>query len=1186
MMVRGSVTSAALPPHELKNLPNYAHLYNLPAHEVPEAEDEATVISDLKNRTKKDKKSRWSNQPARKVEVVALDDENWDDVDIAEAEVPEEITKAPKANDEDNWDDEVAPEDLKKEAKDNKSSDQDETEDNKKSSSETSEQKDSWDEDAKSPASNEKSQDSTNQGPKKIDADFLGQHIAVQIEKIRHRQAILVQQHINTQVIQSGRIISCKSPPIIIEKLGATIVEDIYDVSMPPPLIISADAIISTDVSPIESVILAQAIQITNKKRGFESIALAPVVHHKLPVVAAPPTEIIDLVDTSEVIVNSREGIEVSRPTYGLLRKTIPVKPIKKKTNVEENWDDDDEDTKPPKKVDLNALSSAMKVDDLLQVVSDEENWEDDPYEEVKEKPKSKKYEESSRKKSRCTKKGSDNDNWDDEESNQDYHQVDPDILARHMAEFAAGTTKNKKSAVKSSSAIADEDENWDDDPELDEASKKLIDPEILAKNVQLHSSLDSEASGYKIEPLENTCESFRKEFSSTKHREKSKVIKALSTMPTSVASLPVSAAIAAYTAQKRKLSEQAYEYQPRREWADPRKHPDPYSYPTADYVVPVDYGRVPQPHPTHYAMQYDYYNYQKLLYLAPEKSAPVTSKPKVKQLKGELSVNKKKTVVEDEKKKKMDLNAEDLSDGEIVDSEEDFGSDINSGNEDDDVIEIPVKVDLVDLTEEEMAAAVKEESETVHIKKENVFNPPMPTEVVEIPKPPEIEDSPESPVNMEVNEYPEEWQEEQKTQEDSPASPENMDVTRDQQESPASPVNTNETEVTTDVPGIEESKESQLDYECKAPESVIASNNNQIEESPASPSNETIEDSPASPANKETETSEEVNEALDDNEPNSSSVHIPIKDNLVIKEVTEAIVADKLPAPSVNENIESHEEMNTETSPDCPVKEVSEEIPAESSPSSPVKEYSEESPSSPAESDIPNNEAQPEESISEEITSLIKDTVEVNDETLPEQLKITSDLTEVSLELKEHVTISSTETPADENSSQNHEKPETPKKDTQETEEPSKLVEVPTESDSEMDDDDILLDDDELEAAALFLSNEEKEKVSEVQATTSSNEIQEASVEIPVTSNGSSIKDDVRFNPYILIKKGICPLIQFNQHKIYLIFIIIPQKKSLIFPECWSRFLVQLTQILILKKFQSQKLLNQIDEVADLDNP
>ena len=478
MMIRGSITSAALPPHELKKLPNYAHLYNLPAQDVQTVEDDippAPIINELKVRTKKDKKSRWSNQPAQKVEVVVLEEENWDDADIDEAESSkksEEISTKLPGNDEDNWDDENVPEETKKEAI--RTSDHDDIENNKKSSSETSEQKDSWDEDDKSPGLNDKSQDSGNQGPKKIDADFLGQQIAVQIEKIRHRQAILVQQHLNTQVILGTP--APASPPIIIEKLGATITDDLYDVSMPPPLIISADAIISKDVSPIESVILAQAIQITNKARGFESIALAPVKHQRVSV-AAPLPEVIDLVDAPKVVANSREGIEVLRPTYGLLRKTVPVKQMKLKSKLEENWDDDDEDSKPPQKVDFNILSNALKSDELLQVVSDEEYWEDDQDEIIlktkddkirnrEKKSKTKKHEESSKKKS------SYHDNWDDEESNQDYNQVDPDILARHMAAFAAGTTRNL--SCKSSNV---EDENWDDDPELEAASKKLIDP-------------------------------------------------------------------------------------------------------------------------------------------------------------------------------------------------------------------------------------------------------------------------------------------------------------------------------------------------------------------------------------------------------------------------------------------------------------------------------------------------------------------------------------------------------------------------------------------------------------------------------------------------------------------------------------------------------------------------------------
>ncbi|CAO1332068.1 unnamed protein product, partial [Diamesa tonsa] len=288
--------------------------------------------------------------------------------------------------------------------------------------------------------------------------------------------------------------------------------------------------------------------------------------------------------------------------------------------------------------------------------------------------------------------------------------------------------------------------DDWDDEP----TAEKIRKPH--AKNVPLHNSMDSEAISSKtnkIVPLENTSESFRQEFGdSKKHREKSKVMQALSSLP-SVASMPVSAAIAAYAAQKRKLNEQAYDYQPRRDW----KHPDPYSYPVTDYVVPVDYD----------------------------------------------------------------------------------------------------------------------------IKKEYVLNPPLPTEECEVPKPPEFEDSPESPVNMEVNEDPEEWRKEINQQKDSPASPENMDVTEEHEmnqnqdenesfktyhESPASPVNT---ETVTDKESTVESPASPVDTETatefqeslenvittespvdkesevvtvitNVAESIITSEDNKIDESPASP--------------------------------------------------------------------------------------------------------------------------------------------------------------------------------------------------------------------------------------------------------------------------------------------------------------------------------------------------------------
>lgn len=1229
MMIRGSVTSAALPPHELKQLPNYAHLYNLPPQEDHAVEDNippSPIIINPTVRTKKDKKSRWSNQPAQKVKVVVLEEENWDDVDIDEAESPKkseeisieskelsteskEISTESKANKEDNCDGENATEEIQKEG-------------DKKSSSETSEQKDSWDEDDKPSAhDNDKSQDSGNQGPKKIDADFLGQQIAVQIEKIRHRQAILVQQHLNTQVLLANPPLAPQSPPIVIEKLGATIIDDIYDVSMPPPLIISADAIISSDVSPIDTVILAQAIQITNKKRGFESIALAPVIHQKLAVVTAPP-EVIDLVDAPEVSVNSREGIEVLRPTYGLLRKTVQVKPIKQKSKLDENWDDDDEESNPPKKVDFITLSSALKCDDLLQAVSDEENWEDDQDENLicknddkrinKEKEsKSRKYEDKKYKK---TRESRDNDNWDEEESNEVYQQVDPDILARHMAEFAAGSSKRRKSITsvenekrsditKSSNATIDEDENWDDDPELEAASKKLIDPEILFKNVPLHNSMDSEAisaKSNKIVPLENTSESFRKEFvGSTKNREKNNIMKALSSLPSSVASMPVSAAVAAYAVQKKKLNEQSYDYQPRREW----KHPDPYSYPLADYIIPVDYGRVPQSHPTHYGTKYDYNAYYKSNYSVPtkDKLSPVTVKPTVKQLKSKSPVNKTKTIVQVQMKKKLDLNAEDLSDGEIVDSDEDFGnmSDINSANEDDDVIEIPAKVDLVDLTEEEMAAAVKIESVTVDIKKERAFNPPMPAEKVQIPKPPEFEDSPESPVNMEVNEDPEEWHEGMNPQDDSPASPENMDVTEEHKNSqnkvedetfknnlespPASPVNT---ETVTEVP-IESTVESFQKYhespaspintetatkQSKTPKddtnSEETNKENENEDSPASPvTTETatevsnaaeksivskdnkIEDSPASPVNdEESEVTTDVPQIESVHEFNSDSLNAP--ENGIDSEDNEV---EKLPSSVNNEHSyrEDNEansssvsitnehnivlkELREETGllqkitivkSDSSEKECSEESPRTLEENS-EEEKAERSPSSSLTYDSSRNEVHPEKYHGEQIHSFSLDPVEVFDKNLPEQAEITSNLIDTSLKTKELVTIAVTEIPVDEISLENHEKKEKSTTDTQETEdcnqEPYKVVEAATESDSEMDDDDILLDDNELEAAALFLSNETVE-VTEATATSSTNETQETSVqESTVVLNASSIENDARFNPYILIKKGI----------------------------------------------------------------
>ena len=1191
MMIRGSVTSAALPPHELKQLPNYAHLYNLSPEEDHAVEDNITLAPiNPTVRTKKDKKSRWSNQPAQKVEVVVLEEENWDDVDIDEAESPKkskEISTESKANKEDNCDGENATEEIQKEG-------------DKKSCSETSEQKDSWDEDDKPSAhDNDKSQDSGNQGPKKIDADFLGQQIAVQIEKIRHRQAILVQQHLNTQVLIANPPLAPQSPPIVIEKLGAAIIDDIYDVSMPPPLIISADAIISSDVSPIDTVILAQAIQITNKKRGFESIALAPVIHQKLAVVTAPP-EVIDLVDAPEVSVNSREGIEVLRPTYGLLRKTVQVKPIKQKSKLDENWDDDDEESNPPKKVDFKTLSSALKCDDLLQAVSDEENWEDDQDENLI--CEDKKYKK--------TRESRNNDNWDDEESNEVYQQVDPDILERHMAEFAAGSSKRRKSntsvETKSSHAIIDEDENWDDDPELEAASKKLIDPEILVKNVPLHNSMDSEAisaKSNKIVPLENTSESFRKEFvGSTKNREKNNIMKALSSLPSSVASMPVSAAVAAYAVQKKKLNEQSYDYQPRREW----KHSDPYSYPLADYIVPVDYGRVPQSHPIHYGTKYDYNAYYKSNYSVPtkDKLSPVTVKPTVKQLKSKSPVNKTKTIVQVQKKKKLDLNAEDLSDGEIVDSEEDFGnmSDINSANEDDDVIEIPAKVDLVDLTEEEMAAAVKIESVTVDIKKERAFNPPIPAEKVQIPKPPEFEDSPESPVNKEVNEDPEEWHEEMNPQDDSPASPENMDVTEEhknsqnkvedetfknnRESSPASPVNT---ETVTEVPiestvesfqKYHESPASPINTETSTKQSITPKDDthseetykdNENEDSPASPvTTETatevsnaaegsivskdnkIEDSPASPVN------DEESEVTTDVPQIESVQEIQLSDSLNAPENdidSEDNEVEKLPSSVNNEhryrenngaslvsisnehNIvmkELREETGllqkiTNVKSDSSEKECSEKSPRTLEENS-EEEKAERSPSSSLTNDSSRNEVHPEKNHGEQIHSFSLDPVEVFDKNLPEQVEITSNLIDTSLKTKELVTIDLTEIPVDEISLENHEKEEKSTIDTQETEdcnqEPYKVVESALESDSEMDDDDILLDDSELEAAALFLSNETVE-VTEATATSSTNETQETSVGVTVEKstvvlNASSIENDARFNPYILIKKGM----------------------------------------------------------------
>lgn len=1158
IMMRGSVTSAALPQHELKKLPNYAHLYNLPPHENQPKEENVSPVSMIQ--AKKDKKSRWSNQPARKVEVVALDQENWDDVDIAESESPKksiEKSTEVKEIEDDNWDEEKLPVDIKKETISSF--------DNIKSPSETSEMKDTWDDDYKLPAADEKTQDPCNQGPKKIDADFLGQQIAVQIEKIRHRQAILVQQHLNTQVLLGNPPIST-SPPIIIEKLGPNTVDDMYDVSMPPPVIISADAIISSDISPIDSVILAQAIQITNKARGFESIALAPVTNIK-PFVVAPTTpEIIDLDDVAEVRFDSREGIEVSRPTYGILRKKTPnqVKQIKLQSKMEENWDDDDEESEPPQKVDFNTLSSVLKSSELLQAVSEDENWDDEQDEIIKKKEKediknrereakARKHEEKSRKniekslKSRNGRKSPDNDNWDEENSNQAYQQVDPDILARHMAKVAAKSFKNNQR--NTTSGIPNiprsnknkpkvdpiDEENWDDDPELEAVSKELIDPEILAKNVALHNSMDLQTKlsiSNKIVPLEDTSESFRKEFGNTsKHREKNNVIKALSSLSTSVASIPVTAAVAAYALQKRKLIEQIYEYHPRRESIDVRKHVDSYSY-LPEYAVPVDYGRVPQSHPTHYQTSYDYSSYYKALYTLPKEKSylPVTKKPKKRELITEIPLKKKKTAVEVVKKIRLEVNAEDLSDGEIVDSDEDFGSDLSSVNDDDDVIEIPVKVDLVDLTEEEIAAAVKEETETVDIKKEygnTELNPPLPTEKIEIPKELiEAEDSPESPVNMEVNQDPEEWHDEPKEinqQEYSPTSPVNMNVNEEYENNK---INQNqESEVVKDSLDDKSSQKEIVETLMKYPETTVEVVEAHHVPNPSKESEATtdtniakpeaiqecqldnkIEDSSPSPVNNETEIiKEQCNILTEVSEVESFSVST--HEDKVIDET------------SNNEANESPDEMNA-TSPDSPVRALSDE------PSKTLLEDSEQigqeiSPSSPVNINCSDNEAKPKQNNSDKtpVSIIITDPVEVQVEKLPEQPIGTLSNT------GEPVTKDSL---IEETVMKNH---ETPKIDAQQIEdgiqESSKIDDDASESCSTINDEDILLDDDELEATTLFLSNEQ-EKVPEAIVTTSvSNEIEEASVEVHVQKetvviNTSSNTANARFNPYILIKKGI----------------------------------------------------------------
>ncbi|CAO1342175.1 unnamed protein product [Diamesa serratosioi] len=1148
IMKRGSVTSAALPPHELKNHPNYAHLYNLPAYDNQILEDEfppaTTSTIQPKVQAIKDKKSRWSNQPAQKVQVLVLDEENWDDVDIAEAESPKKskvISTEVKEIEETNWDDSEKPEDANKETI--SSSENHETKNNnKKSCSETSEQKDSWDEDDKLPVVDEKLKNTGN--PKKIDADFLGQQIAVQIEKIRHRQAILVQQHINTQVL-IGFPPTSSSPPIIIEKLDSTKLDDMYDVSMPPPIIISADAIISSDVSPIDSVILAQAIQITNKARGFESIALAPVIQSKA-IVAAPIDEIIDLVDAPEIQFDSREGIVVSRPTYGILKKKTPCqeKQIKLQNKLVENWDDnDDDESKPPQKVDFNILSSVLKSNDLLEAVSDEEGWDDDQDETTKNEitETTRNFEKEAKKRNRSRKKdekyqmSSDKDNWDDEEADPVYHQVDPDILARHMAEFAAGKKKihrnissvdtpkasENKSGYKPPKSKIVEDENWDDDPELEEASKKLVDPEILAKNVPLKNSMDTQvfpATSNKIEPLENTSESFRKEYGdSSKHREKNNVIKALSSLSTSVASMPVTAAIAAYAAQKRKLNE-SYDYQPRRECIDHRKHVDPYSY-LPDYAMPVDYGRVPQSHPTHYSAAYDYNKYHKINYPIPPKelSYPETKKPKLKQQTSVLPVAKKKTVVEVEKK---NLFAEDLSDGEIVDSEEDFGSEISSLNEDDDdVIEIPAKVDLVDLTEEEIAAAVKVESDTTDNKNKAELNPPLPSEEIDLPKPPpELQDSPESPMNNELNQDPEEWHEEQNeiiNQENSPASSVinivaseelkkneiiekinsvssvNIKDSIDDQNCSKEIVETlSENSKSTidkitassinkeNVAFSEEIEKCHFDDSQKAPEDFIASKDNEIEDSPASPINNEPETLEAAPDNSKT-----------------SSVSPLREEKTVTKETTEEIEVDKLPVSSHNEEVHFQKEMrDVDASPDNPVKECSVVL---------------ECPISSVNNDCLHIHTEQEINNSVETTTSIlsTDSVEAHDE---KQIEIKSTLVDTFLNTQESVKI-------DSSVDEIREKNETPKIDVQQIEDGNQVIpnidEDAEESDSEINDEDILLDDDELEAAALYITSEETEKVPEVTATASvSNEIFERSFLINET--------EVRFNPLIIIKK------------------------------------------------------------------
>ena len=260
-----------------------------------------------------------------------------------------------------------------------------------------------------------------------------------------------------------------------------------------------------------------------------------------------------------------------------------------------------------------------------------------------------------------------------------------------------------------------------------------------------------------------------------------------------------------------------------------------------------------------------------------------------------------------------------------------------------------------------------------------------------------------------------------------------------------------------------------------------------EFNESPASPVNtpeNEIEDSPASPVNNEPETSENVTE---DNESNSS-------------EVRDEIEVDKLPALSDKENIESLKEMNTDASPDSHVNEYSEECP---------RSLEEDSPSSPGTNvcNSSHNEVAP---------------VEAHDEKHPEQVEVLSELIDAPLNSEEPLTIDPTEIPIVENDK----KDETPLKDTQESEDDNQEVaNHASESDSEMDDEDILLDDDELEAAALFLSNETV-KVPEDTTTASSNEstVKDPLQKGTVVLNGSLIENDFRFNPYILIKKGLWP--------------------------------------------------------------